>query len=181
MYRITQLARQFGLSRSTLLYYDQIGLLSPSGRSEAGYRIYSPDDRERLGAISSFRKAGLSIEEVRNIMASSLDAEKAVLQRRLRAIGEEIKALQAQQRLLATMLKMQSGGVLPETVNKETWVEMLRCAGMDDQAMERWHAEFERRAPQAHHAFLLSLGIHEQEALLIRHWSAARSGKGDMR
>jgi DNA-binding transcriptional MerR regulator len=30
MYHITQLARQFGLSRSTLLYYDRIGLLSPA-------------------------------------------------------------------------------------------------------------------------------------------------------
>ena len=181
MYRITQLARQFGLSRSTLLYYDQIGLLSPSGRSEAGYRIYSPGDRERLGAVSSFRKAGLSIEEIRSIMATSPDAEQAVLQRRLRAIGEEIEALQAQQRLLATMLKVQSGGELPGRVDKETWVEMLRCAGMDDQAMEQWHAEFERRAPQAHYAFLLSLGINEQEAQLIRHRSAMRSGKGDAR
>lgn len=42
MYHISQLAQQFGLSRSTLLYYDRIGLLSPSARSEAGYRQYSP-------------------------------------------------------------------------------------------------------------------------------------------
>lgn len=58
-------------------------------------------------------------------------------------------------------------------VNKKAWVEMLRVAGMDDMAMERWHAEFERRAPEAHHRFLISLGIDETEAASIRAWSAA--------
>lgn len=176
MYRITQLARQFGLSRSTLLYYDQIGLLSPSGRSEAGYRLYSTSDRDRLAAIVSFRKAGLSIEEIGGLVATSQGQERTVLQRRLQAIGEEIKALQAQQHLLARMLKVQSRGELPGTVDKKTWVEMLRAAGMDDKAMEQWHAEFERRAPEAHHAFLLSLGITEQEAILIRQNSCAFGG-----
>jgi hypothetical protein len=52
------------------------------------------------------------------------------------------------------------------------FVAMLRAAGMDDAAMKKLHMEFERREPAAHHAFLLSLGISEQEALLIRNWSA---------
>ena len=43
---------------------------------------------------------------------------------------------------------------------------------MDDDAMRQLHVEFERRAPQAHHNFLLQLGIPEQEALAIRAWSA---------
>lgn len=175
MYRITQLARQFGLSRSTLLYYDRIGLLSPSGRSESGYRLYSTADRDRLAAIATFRQAGLTIEDIRRITAASEDVSKSVLQRRLCDLGEEIKALQAQQHLLAAMLKVQAGIALPVAVDKQTWVEMLRAVGMDDRGMEQWHAEFERRAPQAHHGFLLSLGIAEQEALLIRIRSVGNS------
>jgi DNA-binding transcriptional MerR regulator len=174
MYRITRLARQFGLSRSTLLYYDRIGLLSPSERSDAGYRLYSPADRQRLASICSYRQAGLGIEDIRRLLATAAEGGEAVIRRRLQEIGDEIRGLQAQQRLLAGMLRLQSGGELPARVDKETWVAMLRAAGMDDQAMERWHAEFERRAPGAHHAFLLSLGITDKEALLIRHWSAAR-------
>ncbi|MBJ6801319.1 MerR family transcriptional regulator [Geomonas propionica] len=172
MYRISQLARKFGLSRSTLLYYDQERLLSPSGRSEAGYRLYSETDLERLAAIVSFRKAGLSVEETRAVLESQ-EGETSVLRKRLAAIGAEIRALQVQQHLLARMLRVQSEGGLPESVDKETWVAMLRAAGMDDKAMETWHAEFERRAPQAHHTFLLGLGIPEQEAQVIREWSAA--------
>lgn len=179
MYRITQLGRRFGLSRSTLLYYDRIGLLSPSGRSEAGYRVYSEADSDRLAAIASFRRAGLSVDDIRRVLAKTEGSGKTVLERRLKAVGEEIESLRAQQHLIAGMLKVQATEELPATVDKETWVAMLRAAGMDDRAMARWHTEFERRAPEAHHAFLLSLGITDHEALLIRRWSAAGAEPAD--
>lgn len=172
MYRIGELARQFSLSRSTLLYYDRIGLLSPSGRSDAGYRLYSPGDRERLDAICTFRQAGLGIDNIRSILASGGDDTTAVLQRRLQEIGNEIRSLQTKQRLLAGMLRLKGEGGPRTTVDKEMFVSMLRAAGMDDMAMKQLHAEFELREPEAHHHFLLSLGIPEKEALLIRKRSA---------
>lgn len=172
MYRITELARRFGLSRSTLLYYDRIGLLSPSGRSAANYRSYSEADRQRLESICSLRRAGVDIEGVRSILAASADDTTAVLRRRLDEIGREISALTTQQRLLSAMLKLQGAGGPTSTVDKEMFVSLLRAAGMDEEAMKRLHAEFERREPAAHHAFLLSLGVSETEALQIRQWSA---------
>jgi len=48
---------------------------------------------------------------------------------------------------------------------------MLQAAGMDEPAMMKWHAEFESRSPEAHHDFLLSLGISEIEAKDIRYQS----------
>jgi MerR family transcriptional regulator, thiopeptide resistance regulator len=171
MYRISELARLAGLSRSTLLYYDRIGLLKPSGRTEAGYRQYSPADRERLATICSLRAAGLTMDDISRILSKGEEAEPRVLQRRLLELGDEIRALQSQQHLLAKMLKVQSLGELSEKIDKKAWTEMLRAAGMDDAAMKRWHAEFERRAPEAHHQFLLSLGISEEEARMIREMS----------
>ena len=41
---VGRLARRFGLARSTLLYYDRIGVLRPSARSAAGYRLYDAGD-----------------------------------------------------------------------------------------------------------------------------------------
>lgn len=174
MWRITELARTFGLSRSTLLYYDRIGVLKPSGRSDTGYRLYSSDDRDRLAAICSYRQAGLTIEDIRRLLSIEIE-NGAVLQRRMREIGKEINSLQRQQHLLGKMLQVQSLGELPATVDKQAWIEMLRAAGMDESAMERWHAEFERRAPEAHHRFLLSLGISEEEAVSIRKWASEGS------
>lgn len=171
MYRITQLGRLFGLSRSTLLYYSRIGLLSPSGRSEAGYRQYSPADRDKLATICNFRNAGLSLDQIQRVLSvETEDAIGTVLRKRLQEIGAEIRTLQSQQRLIAKMLQIQAQGELP--VDKQAWVEMLRAAGMDEAAMMKWHAEFEQRAPEAHHHFLLSLGISEEEAHYIRKRSA---------
>lgn len=170
--RITELAQQFGLSRSTLLYYDRIGLLTPTGRSAAGYRHYSQQNRDRLATIFSFREAGLGIEDIRRILSMEENSNGAILQRRMQELGDEIRTLQAQQHLLGKMLHAQSVAELPVTVNKKAWVEMLRAAGMDEAGMSRWHAEFERRAPEAHHQFLLALGISEEEVQLIRKRSA---------
>lgn len=176
MYRIGELATLSGLSRSTLLYYDRIGILSPSGRSGANYRRYSPADRERLESICALRQAGVDMEGIRAILASAGDDTSAVLQRRLQEIGEEIRSLQTKQRLLAGMLRLQGEGGPKSAVDKEMFVAMLRAAGMDDNAMKQLHVEFERREPLAHHAFLLSLGIPEKEAQLIRQWSATAGG-----
>jgi len=176
MYQISRLARNFGISRSTLLYYERIGLLSPSGRSESHYRLYSQADFERLELIRTYRQAGLTLEDIRVILYTDSDDTSQVLGNRLKSIGEEILALRAKQSLLAKMLKVRSGPQLPARVDKDTWIEMLRAVGMDDLSMRRWHEEFERRAPQAHHEFLLSLGVSEHETLLIREWSAGSTG-----
>jgi MerR family transcriptional regulator, thiopeptide resistance regulator len=171
MFRITELAREVGLSRSTLLYYDRIGLLTPSGRTAAGYRVYSQGDRDRLATICSFRQAGLTIEDIHRLLSRGKDANGVVLQRRMRELVDEIRTLQAQQHLLGKMLQVQSLGELPVAVDRKMWVEMLRAAGMDEPAMKKWHTEFERRAPEAHLQFLLTLGVPENEALAIRKWS----------
>ncbi len=170
-YTISKIARLFGLSRSALLYYDRIGLLSPSRRTPAGYRVYTDEDVKRLERISILRRTSLSIEDIKTILRSEDTPCADLLEKRLKEIGEDILALRAKQELLSTMLKGVASEEAPPKVNKEMWVAMLRAAGMDNQGMDRWHAEFERRAPEAHHEFLLSLGISEEEALAIRQWA----------
>ena len=169
---ITKLARSFGLSRSTLLYYDRMGLLPPSGRTAAGYRCYTDRDRQRLERICDFRQAGLALADIRMLLSSKGKARAKVLERRFRELGNELLDLRSKQHLLAKMLKGMAAGGCPPAVDKDMWVEMLRAAGMDDRAMARWHAEFERRAPEAHQKFLASLGIPEKEILRIRTLSA---------
>lgn len=147
-------------------------MLSPSGRSEAGYRLYGPGDVERLRSICAYRDAGLSLEEIAAVLDNVEVPQREVLERRLSEIGQNIRRLQQQQQVLAQMLKIKvSSGHFTGT-GKQLWVEMFRAAGMDDAAMRRWHREFEQQAPQDHHAFLLSLGISEKETLQIRKLSA---------
>lgn len=64
MLTINQLAKRYKLSRSTLLYYDKIGLLSPSARSQANYRLYANYDIEKMDKIARYKDAGLSLDEI---------------------------------------------------------------------------------------------------------------------
>lgn len=62
--KIGDLAQKTGLSIRTLHYYDEIGLLSPSHRTDVGYRLYSNQDIIRLQQIVSLRQLGFSLKEI---------------------------------------------------------------------------------------------------------------------
>ncbi len=170
-YSISKIARACGLSRSTLLYYDKVGLLRPSGRTGSGYRYYLDADLGRLERIRHFRQAGLTLKEIRSVLASGGKPGTKLLEKRMRETAENIVGLKDQQRLLAGMLRQVASGKRPVSVDKKLWVEMLRAAGMNQNAMKRWHTEFERRAPGGHQEFLLSLGIPAEEVARIRRFS----------
>ena len=170
-YSISKLGRACGLSRSTLLYYDRLGLLKPSGRTGSGYRYYTDADQRCLERIGHFREAGLSLKEIRAVLSSSGKPGTRLLETRLRETAENIVGLKNQQRLLTGMLRRVTSGKRPPIVDVELWIEMLDAAGMDEDARRRWHAEFERRAPEGHQEFLLSLGMPADEAERGRRWS----------
>lgn len=167
-YSISQLGGECGLSRSTLLFYDRLALLRPAGRTGAGYRVYNDKDLKRLRRITRLRQAGLSLKEIRSVLERGGTPGTRLLEQRIRKTAEDIVDLKNQQRLLAGMLRRVASGKRPPCVDKGMWVEMLKAAGMDQAAMNRWHAEFERRSPEGHQEFLLSLGIPAKEAAGIR-------------
>lgn len=166
---ITVFARRFNLSRSTLLYYDRIGLLKPSGKSRAGYRLYSEADAERMTRIDLFRKAGLSLGAIKEIMApGDEDTVEMALEQRLASLNEEMAELKAQQHLVVQLLQRRGKNPRQPGVDVNQWVKMLEEAGMDEQARHRWHTAFEREAPDAHREFLHSLGLSDTDVDKIR-------------
>ena len=68
MFTIGQVAKKYGLSRSTLIYYDNIGILTPSGRSESNYRLYSDNDLKKMDRMMLFRSAGLSLDSIPSLL-----------------------------------------------------------------------------------------------------------------
>lgn len=170
-YSISQLAKSFNLSRSTLLYYDRIGLLHARERTDAGYRQYSKDEYDKLERICVLRRAGLPLAEIQKMLSSTSEPSAKILEKRLGELGEEIIQLRSQQHLITTMLKNMTSENFAPAVDKEVWVQMLKSAGMDEADMKTWHAEFESRASESHYEFLLSLGIPEDEARQIQKWS----------
>jgi MerR family transcriptional regulator, thiopeptide resistance regulator len=131
-----------------------------------------------LKRIGHFREAGLSPKEIRSVLSSGGKPGTQLLEKRLRMTAENIVGLKNQQRLLAGMLRKVASGKRPSSVDKEMWIETLRAPGMDQNAMNRWPTEFERRAPDGHQEFLLSLGIPPEEAARIRRLSRGASKSG---
>ncbi|MEU4368931.1 MerR family transcriptional regulator [Micromonospora chersina] len=67
-YTVGQVARAARVTVRTLHHYDEIGLLSPSGRTAAGYRRYDDADLERLQLIRAYRELGFPLEEIAEIL-----------------------------------------------------------------------------------------------------------------
>lgn len=62
--RIGDVARRTGLTHRTLRHYDDLGLLVPSGRSGGDYRLYAPEDLDRLLAIQHLKSLGMGLDEI---------------------------------------------------------------------------------------------------------------------
>src|ERR671917_39272 len=67
-WKVGELAGRTGLSVRTLHYYDEIGLLSPSRRTDSGYRLYTAEDVVRLQQIKSLRALGFSLREIQGCL-----------------------------------------------------------------------------------------------------------------
>ena len=89
-WKIGELAAAAGLTVRTLHHYDQLGLLVPSERSEAGYRLYSAGEVERLYRIVALRRLGFQLEEIRSLLErGALDLAETV-RRHLERVEQQL-------------------------------------------------------------------------------------------
>jgi DNA-binding transcriptional MerR regulator len=172
-FTISEIAKIFNLSRSTLLYYDKKNILTPSGRSPNNYRCYNQNDYEKLKIICSLREVGLSLEKIKDVLQNHNSHFARILQQRLLELNEEISNIRNCQRLIITLLGDATLLSKTRTINKDAWTQLLRAAGLDDNGMKKWHQEFENSAPEAHQDFLESLGLNNTEIKKIRTWSSS--------
>lgn len=171
MLSVSQIARQFGLSRTTILYYESCGLLKPSLRSRAGYRLYGEKEARVLQQICLYRSAGLSIVDIRSVLSSRETDAAALLRRRLEELDSEIGALRKHQQVILRLLQDRKTLRRTKNMTKGKWVSIMKAAGFTEEDMHRWHREFERSSPEEHNEFLQFLHIAPGEIKSIREWS----------
>jgi DNA-binding transcriptional MerR regulator len=169
---VTRLARSCNLSRTTVLYYESIGLLKRPARTPGNYRSYSERDLDRLRQICMYRDAGLTLADIRSLLDARTNDASEVLRRRFVEIGAGIERLREHQRAIARLLRGTDQLRRNHVVTKEKWTSIMRAAGFSEDDMRRWHKEFEKSAPQEHQEFLEFLHIPPDEISSIRHWSA---------
>ena len=172
---VTRLARNCNLARSTVLYYESIGLLARPRRSAGNYRVYSEKDLDRLRQICTYRDAGVPLADIRSILDAPGGNAAAVLRRRLEELSAGIERMREHQRAIARLLTTTDQFRRLSVVTKEKFTAILRAAGFTEEQMRSLHAEFETSAPNEHQEFLEFLHIPEEEIRSIRAWSRAKS------
>ncbi|WP_240494027.1 MerR family transcriptional regulator [Actinomyces gaoshouyii] len=103
-------ARLLGVSVRALHHWDAIGLLTPSGRSWSGYRLYSDADLDRAQQILVYRETGMGLAAIGELLdgAPATAAEHLVEQRRL--LSERISRLTRMVRVIDTMMEAETMG-----------------------------------------------------------------------
>jgi MerR family transcriptional regulator, thiopeptide resistance regulator len=94
-YSVGQVADLSGVTIRTLHHYDEVGLLSPGGRSTAGYRIYEEPDLERLQQILFYRELGFTLKEIATIVDDPRTDAIGHLRRQRGLLAERIERLSA--------------------------------------------------------------------------------------
>ena len=168
MLTISKLAKQFHISRTSILYYEQIGLLQPACRSDNGYRWYGEAEAARLKAILAYRSYGVPLASLNTLLDQpDRSVQEPILQAQFQALEDEIQRLRRQQEAIVCFLQSRPTAE-PQILSKERWVGIMRAAGFSETDMCHWHKQFEAMEPKAHQIFLESLQIDVQEIESIR-------------
>lgn len=135
MRTVGEVARTAGVTVRTLHHYDDIGLLVPSGRSGAGYRLYGGADLERLHQILLLRELDVPLEAIRGILddpaydrRTALRAQRRLLEERLARTASKIRAVEA-------ALDTLEGG---REMRPEELFEGFDPALYENEVQERW-------------------------------------------
>jgi DNA-binding transcriptional MerR regulator len=98
---VGQVAETFGVTVRTLHHYDAQGLVVPSARTHAGYRLYTDADLSRLAAVVTYRRLGLPLAQVRDLLdgegtaSEHLRRQRDAVLTRLGELSELVRAIDA--------------------------------------------------------------------------------------
>ncbi|KOU55633.1 MerR family transcriptional regulator [Streptomyces sp. NPDC060334] len=148
---VGQVAGFAGVTVRTLHHYDEIGLLSPSGRNHAGHRRYDDADLDRLQRILFYRELGFPLDEVAVLLDDPESDPREHLRRQHALLTDRIARLQQMAKAVEHAMEAKKMGIdlTPE--------ERFEVFGDKDperyeqEARERWgdtetYAESRRRA-----------------------------------
>ena len=130
MMTVHEVSKLAGVSIRTLQYYDKIGLLHPTGYTDAGYRLYDDTDLERLQHILLFRELEFPLKDIR-IILNSPDFDRS------KALEQQIELLRLKKEHIENLM------------NYALWIKMTGVKYMDFKAFDRSKLdEYSRQAKE---------------------------------
>lgn len=117
MYRIGELAADFKVKNDTLRFYEKHGLLTPSSRSDSGYRLYTEQDKKTLSFILRAKTVGFSLADIHELLSIEVDKDnnacadvKLVVDAKLTEVEKKIAELNHFQQSLKRLSDACCGG-----------------------------------------------------------------------
>lgn len=137
-YTVGEVQRISGVSIRTLHHYDDVGLLVPSGRTDAGYRLYSAADLRRLRQILFYRELDFGLEEIAEILADPEADVGTHLRRQHRLLRERLARTEALLKAIENEMEAQAMGI---SLTPEEQLEVFGTTHLPEyehEARERW-------------------------------------------
>lgn len=162
-FSIGEFARQAGVTVRTIQYYDRLGLLMPSGYSTAGRRLYTEADYARLEQILTLKLIGLSLVEIKTVLAASTDNVHHLLEQQKTALRQKAKKLL---QVAVIIEKAQAAAGDTQHVSLEAMVHIIRMINMTQEI--NWFNHFltpEQQEGMTQRGAGRTLADHKQEGL----------------
>ena len=166
-YTVSQLAKMAGVSVRTLHHYDHIGLLKPSSRTQAGYRLYERQDLLRLQQILYFRELDLPLNEIQSILD---DPEFDQIQ----SLESHRQQLQGRMKRLARLLNTIDKTIQRLTGDEMTLTDEELYEGFTPEQIER----YEREAREMYDPKLVAESERRVRSMSKAQWNAVKE-EGD--
>lgn len=163
MYKVSEFAEKAGVTVRTLHHYDRLGLLKPSGRNGAGYRLYGDGDFARLQQIATMKFLGLPLKQIKDLLdgsnldlAATLNLQRRLLGEKRRQIELALRAIEAAERSMGSSSTPDWTALkkiieVMEMQSEKEWMKKYYSEGAQAKIAERarnWTPEMQAKAQQ---------------------------------
>ena len=124
-FKVGELAKRAGLTIRALHHYDSIGLLSPSARSDAGYRMYDHTDIARLHQIQALRRFGMALSDIGIFLVSPGSGLPAIVDQQITVLDRQIAQAGLLRGQLAQLQRQLAAGQEPGLAEWLTTLELM--------------------------------------------------------
>jgi DNA-binding transcriptional MerR regulator len=134
--KISEFAKRSGVTVKTLLHYDKIGLLQPSLKTEAGYRIYCDEDFIKLQQITTLKFIGLSLEEIKQLINEKGQNIESVISVQTRALEEKKKHIET---VITALNKAEKQIQNNSFLEIQQLIDIIKITNMETRAKQRFN------------------------------------------
>jgi len=156
-YHAREFARLAGVTVRALHHYDRLGLLQPSGRSDAGYRLYTDRDLVRLEEIVALKFIGFTLNQIQELLnrknidlAATLRQQREILAEKRHGLDRTLQAIEQAEQIVAcgeaADAALRKIIEVIQVQNKKDWMQKYYTQEQLDGLRKRWSPEVQEQS-----------------------------------